>query len=115
MKIYLLSYKIGKKNGTVTLKEMFSAGHVKRSKGKNAKLPGSIVEVFEFSKANRVIHSAHDYKAGSVKSLSGQFAINASADLILKCMKAYANGNNRLNDWDAFRIQWLNFSPKIGK
>lgn len=92
------------------LQDTFSPGHVKRTQSKNADRPGTITDIFVFDELNKKTHSKHDRGSGSVTSVTGQMAINASVDLMLKCIKAFANNDNRMNDWEAFRSKWINFS-----
>ncbi len=94
------------------LQDTFSPGHVKRTQTNNAHRSGTITDIYVYDEVNQITHGKHDKGAGSIKSVAGQMAINASVDLMLKCLKSFANEDYRMNDWEAFRSRWINFSQK---
>jgi len=109
------------------LQDSFSAGHAIREKHIHPNQPGNITGILRYSGVEKEDHSNHDKKwkikdsseDGTVFSLEGKVAINATKALITMVMQTAFNhdSNNKiaaLEGWSDFQRTWLN-APTLSK
>jgi len=93
------------------LQDTFSPSHTDRSASKDPNKPGKITNISIYEQQNKHDHSVEDYKSGSINSIYGRTAINASTALLLICIQAVASSSYLIRGWDNFKVQWLGFNP----
>ena len=93
------------------LQDTFSPSHTNRIRSIDVNKPGKITGIGIYEQQDHNAHSAEDYRSGSIKSVFGKEAINASVALMLLCIQAVAASSYLIRGWDGFKAQWLGFNP----
>lgn len=93
------------------LQDTFSPYHVSRTPSSDPDKPGVIKDIGIYKEQDHSEHSRADYRTGSLSSKEGQSAVNASAELMLMCIRAVARQTYMLPGLKQFKEKWLAFNP----
>jgi len=93
------------------LQDSFSPGHTQRAPS-NSPTPGEILAINVYNEHNKILHSKYDFSSGDLTSNGGNYAIEATADLIQLTLRCISKGTSSFNEWEFFKNKWLRLSNK---